>query len=78
MTDNLRFVVERWTADGGKPLDLLAACSSVQFAEAVFNVAIQSRTKEHCTISQGRQTASRISDRVKRKNPPYSDPAGIS
>jgi len=53
MTDNLRFVVERWTADGGKPLDLLAACSSVQFAEAVFNVAIQSRTKELCTISQG-------------------------
>ena len=51
--ENLRFTVERWTPDGGKRLDLLAACSTVEFAEAVFNVAIQSRTKELCTISQG-------------------------
>ena len=43
----------RWSEDGGKRVDILAACSSVEFAEAVFNVAIQSRTKELCTISQG-------------------------
>ena len=51
--EHLRFAVERWSEDGGKRLEVLAACATVEFAEAVFNVAIQSRTKELCTISQG-------------------------
>lgn len=61
MTDSLRFKVERWSEDGGKRLDLLAACSTVEFAEAVFNVAIQSRTKELCTISMGARLIRRSS-----------------
>lgn len=51
--DHLRFKVERWTPDGGKLQDTLAACSTVEFAEAVFNLAIQSKPNELCTISQG-------------------------
>jgi hypothetical protein len=53
MSDNLRFVVERWTPDGAKRQDVLAACSTVEFAEAVFETAIKSRTREICTISMG-------------------------
>lgn len=61
MTDHLKFVVERWSEDGGKRQDVLAACSTVEFAEAVFVTAIKSRTREICTISMGARLIRRSS-----------------
>jgi hypothetical protein len=39
MSEHLRFKVETWSADGGKRHDTLAACSTIEYAEAVLEAA---------------------------------------
>ncbi len=53
MHEHLRFKVERWSLDGGKLYDTLALCSTVEFAEAVYEAAIKRQPLELHTISQG-------------------------
>lgn len=53
MSEHLRFKVERWSADGGKLYETLALCGAIEFAEAVFKVAIEAYPDELCKISHG-------------------------
>ena len=53
MSEHLRFKVETWSADGGKRHDTLAACSTVEYAEAVLEAAARITQSVLITISQG-------------------------